>query len=552
MMADIENKIVTRLDAHVAAYEQNLRAAASTAKTQGDKMSGAMNKARDAAKSVGTTFKGMRGAVTQMGFQFQDVAVQAQMGTNALVILGQQGSQIASIFGPGGAVVGALLAIGSALAFALIPELEDSAEEAETLTNALKKLKEETQLTDNQLKFLQIQAKKEREEKETKIKVIEKEIEATQKLVRGFIQARAEQIKSGKTTGEARVELEIFTSQINRLNEELVTLKTKLDIATGAAKGLGDGDRALKDQVESAKKFVEQVNARANAIGKTASQLLIEKAATMQLNAEQKAAVDASIAVMQAEEELAANRKRLAQERKEQNIIDKETEEELKRLEKLEEFAMTRAELLDEQYTTDLERLAEAGEALNLTEEELLARRLEIVQAYAEKKYALLTRESKRERKLRLEDEKDVRLREQAKLNASEKTIQAGMVIANAFFEDNKAIKAGLIIADTASAIMKSLSMNPYDYANVALLAATGAANLATALGAQKGGGATPSSPSGGPPANTEQDSFVPETTDLEVTSTIEGEGTQTRTVSLDIDTMEELGATIAKAMRAQ
>ena len=70
------------------------------------------------AKGVGQATTGMRGlsgVAGQIGFQLQDIAVQAQIGTSALVILGQQGSQVASVFGPTGAIVGAIIAVGSAL-----------------------------------------------------------------------------------------------------------------------------------------------------------------------------------------------------------------------------------------------------------------------------------------------------------------------------------------------------------------------------------------------------------------------------------------------------
>jgi hypothetical protein len=48
--------------------------------------------------------------------QFQDIAVQASMGTNALRIMTMQGPQLASVFGPKGMIVGALIAVGGALA----------------------------------------------------------------------------------------------------------------------------------------------------------------------------------------------------------------------------------------------------------------------------------------------------------------------------------------------------------------------------------------------------------------------------------------------------
>jgi hypothetical protein len=65
--------------------------------------------------STQRSFRGLRGQAQNLGWQLQDVAVQAQMGTNALVILGQQGSQLASGFGATGALVGAGIAVVSAL-----------------------------------------------------------------------------------------------------------------------------------------------------------------------------------------------------------------------------------------------------------------------------------------------------------------------------------------------------------------------------------------------------------------------------------------------------
>ena len=47
--------------------------------------------------------------------QFQDIAVQASMGTNALRIMTMQGPQLASVFGPKGMIIGALVATGGAI-----------------------------------------------------------------------------------------------------------------------------------------------------------------------------------------------------------------------------------------------------------------------------------------------------------------------------------------------------------------------------------------------------------------------------------------------------
>lgn len=130
------------------------------------------------AKSTEQGAKGMRNlrnAAGQLGFQLQDIAVQAQMGTNAFVILGQQGSQIASIFGPTGAIVGGVLAVGAAIASVMVPSMMDGSDATEELSDKLKELSKTNELTINQQKFLkQVEAEEERE-KQKKIKALQDE-----------------------------------------------------------------------------------------------------------------------------------------------------------------------------------------------------------------------------------------------------------------------------------------------------------------------------------------------------------------------------------------
>jgi hypothetical protein len=47
-----------------------------------------------------------------VAMQVQDIAVQLQGGTNAMVVFAQQGSQLASMFGPTGALIGGMAALG--------------------------------------------------------------------------------------------------------------------------------------------------------------------------------------------------------------------------------------------------------------------------------------------------------------------------------------------------------------------------------------------------------------------------------------------------------
>jgi len=81
----------------------------------------------------------------QVGFQVQDIAVQAQAGVKATTILAQQGSQLLGAFGPTGAIAGAILAMGAVAAgvfFGMEDDTEKVKKKAELLVGALEKIKE--------------------------------------------------------------------------------------------------------------------------------------------------------------------------------------------------------------------------------------------------------------------------------------------------------------------------------------------------------------------------------------------------------------------------
>lgn len=83
-----------------------------------------LNKTQKSVHESNAKIRGLRGGIQNLGFQIQDTAVQLQMGTNLMTVLGQQGSQVASSFGAQGAVVGALLAVAAALTGVFAPGLQ--------------------------------------------------------------------------------------------------------------------------------------------------------------------------------------------------------------------------------------------------------------------------------------------------------------------------------------------------------------------------------------------------------------------------------------------
>lgn len=121
---------------------------ASTATSNADKN---LKKIGDSSNVVKGKFGAMKGATQNVSYQLQDIAVQAQMGTSAFIILGQQGPQLASIFGPGGAVLGAFIAFGSMLAGVLYNSigtadtaLSDLDDTLAGVTSSMKKTKDGT------------------------------------------------------------------------------------------------------------------------------------------------------------------------------------------------------------------------------------------------------------------------------------------------------------------------------------------------------------------------------------------------------------------------
>jgi hypothetical protein len=120
-----------------AVIETKVKDSASAGFRKVDK---AMQNTAKQGKVLNQQFRFMRGGFGQVGHQIQDVAVQLQMGQNAMLVFGQQGSQIASLFGPGGAMLGAVLAVGAALSMALMPRLFGATEAAKNLKTEMENL----------------------------------------------------------------------------------------------------------------------------------------------------------------------------------------------------------------------------------------------------------------------------------------------------------------------------------------------------------------------------------------------------------------------------
>lgn len=104
----------------------------------------AMAKNDKTGRNLNGTLRMMRGGFGQVGHQVQDIAVQLQMGTNAMLVFGQQGSQIASLFGSKGALIGAIISVGAAIATYLTASANQGKTSLEDLADQAKQTAKET------------------------------------------------------------------------------------------------------------------------------------------------------------------------------------------------------------------------------------------------------------------------------------------------------------------------------------------------------------------------------------------------------------------------
>ena len=128
-------------------------------------------------QALGASYNSLRGQMSNIGFQLQDIAVQAQMGVNPLIILSQQGSQLVSGFNP---LAAAIIAVGGAITGALLPSFFSASSAADDLETKIKDLDEGYKnLTESQRQFLR---DKEAEKKSALLEQIEAEKKAVENL----------------------------------------------------------------------------------------------------------------------------------------------------------------------------------------------------------------------------------------------------------------------------------------------------------------------------------------------------------------------------------
>lgn len=148
------NSIVGKTDDEVAVLTAQQRLNANATEEQRKEVERLVLSYQSMDKAGKNGIRGMRnlrGVAQNLGWQMQDVAVQLQMGTNAMVVLSQQGSQVLSSFGPWGAVAGAVLAVAGSIGLAATAS-DDASKKTKGLSDEQQRLKDIFDISDGSIK----------------------------------------------------------------------------------------------------------------------------------------------------------------------------------------------------------------------------------------------------------------------------------------------------------------------------------------------------------------------------------------------------------------
>lgn len=351
----------------------------------------------EATKTQGS-MRALRGQASNVGFQLQDIAVQAQMGTNALVILGQQGSQLAAGFGATGALVGAFIAVGAAVANVLVPNLMKGKDELKELTEAMRENAKEYGLTKEQAEFLSNVENKTIDEKKKLIKKLTEERDELGKGVQTYeeyerqlkdaavaasglgsrqsginpiagqtILSQKEWNEEQKRSQERAVEL---TSHIQTLGTQIDESKEKIQAYSAS---IGQGTDEQKKWETSNNQIINGLTEQSRTLGLVGSQIaVLNKRRDLEILSSQNAtdaekekvaaAYDAIIAHEIASEVAAI---RLKAEKDVNDEVNKSAQAEKKRLAVMAKYSDSgRLELLQKQYVEELRMAAGNDEAI--------------------------------------------------------------------------------------------------------------------------------------------------------------------------------------------
>ena len=325
---------------------------------------------KSTAKTTDSVRK-MRYTAGQLGFQVQDIAVQLQSGTSAMVVFGQQGSQIAGAFGPGGAIFGAVIAIGAAVGSLLVASFSKGTQSAKDLKAEIEGLTENFEALGEAARAVYIREL---------TKEIEDHNKTLDKLKLQYIASRNEVAALGRLFGdnadrikEQTVITQDLAKAVEDYEKKITDAGEKVDLLTGKKK---EETTETKRQIEDIKRYVERMQEQAATISLNTIELAKYKAVQMGANATQTQSILLSaqrIAQYTAEQEAIKKATVEAEKQKkiEEQNAERKTQDQSRLDEKIKQITDGEARKAEaEQAATD-QRAVQIAESLMSEEEQI-------------------------------------------------------------------------------------------------------------------------------------------------------------------------------------
>jgi len=225
-----------------------------------------MQRTQKQAGALNQQFRFMRGGMGQVGHQIQDIAVQLQMGTNAMIVFGQQGSQIASLFGPQGAMIGAVLAVGAAIGVGLSGEVKKSQDAIKSLADEIESFADRTGiLTQEFVEFLaaakDIELKQQKDEFDALLKTYESAEARLGLLINSQKEYEAAMAGNDEALKQALSITGDYTKEIEKQEFEVKRLRTDLSKLRLEIRGLDqDYKKSAEVRVSAANEVIESAS----------------------------------------------------------------------------------------------------------------------------------------------------------------------------------------------------------------------------------------------------------------------------------------------------
>jgi hypothetical protein len=326
----------------------------------------------NAAKSMGNA----RRVAGQLGFQVQDIAVQLQSGTNAMIVFGQQGSQIAGAFGPGGAIVGAVIAVGAAVGTALVAAFSNGTQSAKDLKAEIEELSEDFDKLGDAARTVYIrELAGQMAEAEEKIQKTRDALEEVNKALRDPAALEAANMLNPYTDMlvDARVKQQDLAKAEEDQAAAIEALQKKYDLLIGVRK---EEDKDATRRLEDITRYVERLKEQAATLGLNTIELARYKAAQMGANAEQTQSILLSAKrIEQYKAEQEAIKQAEAQKKKEAALAAAEaraTADDQKRLDqKVQQIINAEARKAEAEQASIDQRAVQIAESLMSEEEQI-------------------------------------------------------------------------------------------------------------------------------------------------------------------------------------